>query len=88
MQNRAKNRFKRKRPLARQLRIGLLAFFMLLLTTSCGRDPEAADSNVQVWVPEFLPLEMEADTYSSMTFWGDAFFYLMGARRICRFADL
>ncbi len=81
MQNRAKNRFKRKRPLARQLRIGLLAFFMLLLTTSCGRDPEAADSNVQVWVPEFLPLEMEADTYGSMAFWGNAFYYISHERQ-------
>jgi len=50
--------------------------FLTLLLTACGKNAAPADSGRQVWVPEFLPLEMEEDSYNSIAFLGDAFYYI------------
>ncbi len=53
-----------------------MAMLLAILTTSCGGDWEAADSGSQVWVSEFLPFELEEDSYGAMAFHGDALYYI------------
>lgn len=58
---------------------GWIAFMAMLLAisaTACGGDREPADSGSQVWVSEFLPFELEEDSYGTMAFHGDALYYI------------
>ncbi len=75
------NRSEGKTQIAERFRIGLIALFLLLFTASCGRGGGIGDSGGQVWVPEFLPIELDKDAYSSIEFFGDAFYYISCQRQ-------
>ena len=75
------NRSEGKTQIAKRFRIGLIALFLLLFTASCGRGGGIGDSGGQVWVPEFLPIELDKDAYSSIEFFGDAFYYISCQRQ-------
>ena len=75
------NRSEGKTQIAERFRIGLIALFLLLFTSSCGRGGGIGDSGGQVWVPEFLPIELDKDAYSSIEFFGDAFYYISSQRQ-------
>lgn len=58
------------------LRLFAAAVIIMLWTASCGRDDAPAESGGQVWIPEFLPLEIEEDSYHNMAFLGDTIYYI------------
>lgn len=66
----------RKRHGMKGLLPGLIALMVMLLATSCSGDREPDNSGSQVWVSEFLPFELDEDSYGSMAFHGDALYYI------------
>lgn len=69
-------RLNRKKQGVKAFRLWLIALFVILQAASCGHGGEPADSEGQVWVPEFLPFELKEDSYGSMAFHGDAVYYI------------
>lgn len=66
----------RRKRVRKLLLTGWAAILAVLLIGSCGRDGDAADAGDYLWVSEFLPFEMEEDSYSSMAFHGNALYYI------------
>lgn len=49
---------------------------MMLWITSCGKDTPPSGNGGQIWIPEFLPLEIGEDSYPNIAFAGDTLYYI------------
>ena len=60
----------------KQFRLLAAVVLMMLWITSCGKDTPPSGNGGQIWIPEFLPLEIGEDSYPNIAFAGDTLYYI------------